>query len=158
MAVDIFLKIDGITGEARDKAHGGEIDVLSWSWGMTLKVNRGGGGPARSPEFDQLTVTKFVDRASAPLMTALMRATAIKSAKLVCRKAGGDKPLEFLKVDMSDVRIASVKSTGASADIQFTEQIVLDFSKVAISYLEQDANGAQKGGAVEAEFDLKMNR
>jgi type VI protein secretion system component Hcp len=34
MAVDMFLKIDGVTGEAKDKVHGKEIDVLSWSWGM----------------------------------------------------------------------------------------------------------------------------
>ncbi|MDA1018064.1 MAG: type VI secretion system tube protein Hcp, partial [Planctomycetota bacterium] len=35
MAMDTFIKIDGIEGEARDKDHGKEIDVLSWSWGCT---------------------------------------------------------------------------------------------------------------------------
>jgi type VI secretion system secreted protein Hcp len=35
MAVDMFLKLDGVNGESKDKVHGKEIDVLSWSWGMT---------------------------------------------------------------------------------------------------------------------------
>jgi type VI secretion system secreted protein Hcp len=33
MAVDMFLKIDTVDGEAQDNKHKKEIDVLSWSWG-----------------------------------------------------------------------------------------------------------------------------
>jgi len=33
MAVDMFLKIDGVEGESRDETHQKEIDILSWSWG-----------------------------------------------------------------------------------------------------------------------------
>ena len=35
MAVDYFLKIDGIDGESNDSKHKGSIDVESWSWGET---------------------------------------------------------------------------------------------------------------------------
>ena len=34
MAVDMFLKIDGIKGESKDSKHKDEIDVLAWSWGL----------------------------------------------------------------------------------------------------------------------------
>jgi type VI secretion system secreted protein Hcp len=34
MAIGIFLKLDGVTGESKDKVHSKEINVLSWSWGM----------------------------------------------------------------------------------------------------------------------------
>src|SRR6202030_3303254 len=34
MAVDIFLKLDPLKGESLDTAHKGEIDVLSWGWGL----------------------------------------------------------------------------------------------------------------------------
>jgi type VI secretion system secreted protein Hcp len=48
MAVDMFMKIDGVTGESRDKTHGKEIDVLAWSWGMsqsgTARIGGGAGG------------------------------------------------------------------------------------------------------------------
>ena len=33
MAVDHFLKIEGIEGESEDQEHKGWIDLLSWSWG-----------------------------------------------------------------------------------------------------------------------------
>ena len=48
MAVDMFLKIDDIKGESKDSKHKGEIDVLSWSWGMSPDRHdaHGGGGGA----------------------------------------------------------------------------------------------------------------
>ena len=35
MAVDVFLKIKGIPGESADSKHKNEIDVLSYSWGIS---------------------------------------------------------------------------------------------------------------------------
>ena len=47
MALDQFLKLDGIDGEAVDHSHGGEIDVLAWSFGAsqsgTTHMGPGGG-------------------------------------------------------------------------------------------------------------------
>lgn len=161
MAVDIFLNLKGITGEARDNvpgsSHRGEIDVLAWSWGMTLKMNRGGGGPTKAAEVEQLLISKYVDRASPALMVALVRATKIPEATLVCRKAGGDKPLEFLKIAMTDVIVTSVRPDGMGANDRFTEQVALDFASVNVSYQEQDEKGISKGGAVEFEHNLKSN-
>ena len=35
MAFDAFLKIEGIEGESTDKAHPGEIEISSFSWGVS---------------------------------------------------------------------------------------------------------------------------
>lgn len=35
MAVDMFMKIDTVDGEAQDSNHKKEFDVLHWSWGMS---------------------------------------------------------------------------------------------------------------------------
>ena len=47
MAVDMFLKLTNINGEAADKTHKDEIDILAWSWGMsqsgTTHTSTGGG-------------------------------------------------------------------------------------------------------------------
>ena len=44
MASDIFLKIDGIKGEATDVSHPNEIEVVSWSWGVSKVFISSGGG------------------------------------------------------------------------------------------------------------------
>src|SRR5271166_3289945 len=48
MAVDMFLKLDGVTGESKDKVHSKEIDILVWSWGMTNDGSAQVGGGAGS--------------------------------------------------------------------------------------------------------------
>jgi type VI secretion system secreted protein Hcp len=32
---DIFIKIDGISGESQDATHPDEIEVLHWGWAVT---------------------------------------------------------------------------------------------------------------------------
>ena len=46
MAVDMFIKIDTVDGEAQDSKHKKEIDVLSWSWGMSNAGSAHAGGGA----------------------------------------------------------------------------------------------------------------
>lgn len=34
MAIDIYLKVEGTTGESQDSNHKGWTDVLSFDWGL----------------------------------------------------------------------------------------------------------------------------
>ena len=40
MAADIFAKIGDIKGESLDAKHKDEVEVLSWSWGVTQTGSR----------------------------------------------------------------------------------------------------------------------
>lgn len=154
MAVDMFLKMEGVTGESRDKAHSGEIDVLAWSWGMAHPGGtHAGSTPAGRVSVNDLRITKFVDRASPALMTKCVDSTPIKSVTLTCRKAGGS-PLEFLKIQLSDVIIWEIAPAGSHGEAQFTEDLMLNFAKIKLTYQEQDEKGHAKGGTVEFEHDL----
>ena len=57
MAVDMFLKIDGIKGESQDKKHKDQIDLMSWSWGASNagshSTGGGGGGWTQSHTCDR---------------------------------------------------------------------------------------------------------
>ena len=66
MAVDMFMKIDTIDGESKDKKHTKEIDVLSWSWGLSNSgsAHTGGGAGAGKVNGQDLSFTKYVDSAS----------------------------------------------------------------------------------------------
>ena len=70
MAVDMFLKIDGVKGESEDQAHTQEIDVFSWSWGMSNSgsAHVGGGAGSGKVNVQDLSVTKYIDSSSAKIM------------------------------------------------------------------------------------------
>src|SRR5688572_31703919 len=90
MAVDVFLKLGDIKGESKDSKHPGEIDVLSWSWGVaqTGTMSVGGGGGAGKASFSDLSFMHGVDKASPVLMKACATGEHIKEATLTARKAG----------------------------------------------------------------------
>jgi type VI secretion system secreted protein Hcp len=160
--VDIFMKIDGIEGEAKDvsgKKHTGEIDVVSWSWGATQTGTHstGGGGGAGKVSVSDLTFTKHVDKSSTALLLACCNGKHIKDATLTVRKAG-ETPLEFLSVKLTDILVSSVQEGGASnGDLLPTEHVTLNFSKFEVVYKEQDNKGAQKGGDIKMGWDVKGN-
>ena len=72
MAVDMFIKIGELKGEAQDDTHKGEIDVLAWSWGMSQSgtTHMGSGGGAGKVSVQDLSFTKYVDMSSTELMLA----------------------------------------------------------------------------------------
>lgn len=77
MAVDMFIKIEGIDGESQDEAHAGEIDVLSWQWGAVNKGSAalGGGLGSGKVEVQDLHFTHFIDKASPLLFCAAATAS-----------------------------------------------------------------------------------
>ncbi len=144
MAVDMFLEFKGeIEGESQDAKHKGEIDVLAWSWGMSQSgsFHSGGGGGAGKANFQDISVTKWIDNASAILMVYCANGDHFTDAKLTVRKSG-KKPLEYLVIKMEKVMITSVSTGGSGGEDKLTENISLNFAKVEVVYKEQKPDGS----------------
>jgi type VI secretion system secreted protein Hcp len=77
MAVDIFLKINGVDGESGDDKHKKEIDVLAWSWGLSNSgsAHVGGGAGSGKVNVQDLSVTKWVDASTPKLVLACCNGT-----------------------------------------------------------------------------------
>jgi type VI secretion system secreted protein Hcp len=158
MAVDMFLKIAGVDGESTDKSHKGEIDVLSWSWGMSQSgtTHLGGGGGSGKVNVQDITLTKYVDASSPALMLGCCKGTHLDQAVLVVRKAG-DSPLEYLKITMKEVIVSSVATGGAGTEDRLTENVTLNFGEFKFEYQTQSRKGGKEGGARIAAWNISEN-
>jgi type VI secretion system secreted protein Hcp len=146
---DMVLKVQGVTGESADAGHKGEIEVASWSWGMQASLSAAGGDAYGRSTMTELEIVKHVDQSSPTLMFFLQSNKLIKEARLTVRKAG-QTPLEYLTIDLQNVRVTSLKVESQNAEL--LERLRLGFSKVRVSYVPQDAKGG--GGAANVfEFD-----
>lgn len=156
-AIDMFMKIEGIDGESQDSAHKDEIDVLSWSWGMTNSgtFHTGGGGGAGKANFQDISFTKWVDKSTPKLMEACASGATIPAATLVLRKAGGE-PLEYLIIRMEKVLVTSVSTGGSGGEDRLTENVTLNFAQIMVKYTEQRADGGI-GDIVEFGWDIETN-
>src|SRR5215471_8524354 len=125
MAVDMFLKLDGIKGESKDSKHKDEIHIESFSWGMsqTGAMSSGGGGGAGKVNVHDISITKHVDKSSCDLMYACASGKHIPSGLITVRKAG-EKPLEYLKIKLTDILISGVQHAGHGSDL-LTENVTI---------------------------------
>ena len=151
MATDMFLELDGIKGESADAKHKDKIEVLAWSWGMsnsgTFHTSTGGG--AGKANFQDLSLTKWIDKASCAIMASCASGQHIKKAKLIVRKSGGKAPLEYLVINLEDVLISAYSTGGSGGEDRLTENVTLNFGKFAIEYQAQKADGTgEKAGNV----------
>jgi type VI secretion system secreted protein Hcp len=153
----MFLKLDGIKGESQDHKHKEEIHIESFSWGMaqTGSFGAGGGGGAGKVSVHDISITKVVDKSSAALMLHCCNGKHIKDGLITVRKAG-EKPLEYLKIKLTDILISSVQEAGHGNDL-LSESVSLNFAKFQVEYQEQkpDGSGSPAG---EMGWDVKANQ
>ena len=157
MAVDMFLKIDGILGESRDDKHTDEIDIESFSWGESngaLGAGGSGAGAGKVSMQDFHFAARF-SKASPILFVSCASGKHFPKATLTVRKAG-ERPLEFLKWELSDIAISSYQTGGSGGDEGPFDAFSLNFAKIEVAYKEQNADG-QLGKETRAGWDLKKN-
>ena len=157
MAVDIFLKLDGIKGEAQDDKYKDEIDVLAWSWGASQSgtTHGGSGSGGGKVSVQDLSITKYIDKSSPVLFQHCANGKHIKKGKLIIRKAG-EKPLEYLTVEFEDLIVTHVSLGGSGSEDRLTENVTINFKTVEFDYFEQGADGKSAGGTP-FKWDISAN-
>ena len=134
MAVDIFLTLEKVKGETKDDKYKSKnaIDVLSWSWGMSQSgtTHSGTGGGSGKVNVQDLSITKYVDKASCDMMLGCAKGTHFTKGSLIVRKAG-DKAYEFWQIDLEEIIVAAVSTGGIGSDDRMTENITLNFANSA---------------------------
>lgn len=158
MASDYLLEIDGIKGESGDAKHKDQIEIESFSWGVTNPGSfaAGAGGGVAKASFHDLHFTTKVNKASPVLMLSCATGKHIPKAVLTVRKAGG-KQEEYYKIKLADVMISSYQSGGSeSSHAAPTDQFSLNFAKLEFEYKPQKADGSLDA-AVNGGYDLKKS-
>ena len=161
MAFNSFLKIDGIKGESQSDGHKDEIDVLSWSWGVsqTGTLAHGGGGGEGKASFNDFKFTTKVSKASPTLFLDCASGQHIKEAVVVGETSSDvDRGAsQFFKYTFSDVIISSYQDAGSgggevmdsaalsyrSVKVEATPGVRADISPAAVGNLMLDAKTGQ---------------
>ena len=156
MASDIFAKLGDIKGESLDNKHKDEIEVLSWSWGVTNAVTLAGSGAGQGKaDFRDLSFTHKIDKGSPVLMKACATGVHLKEATITHRKAGKGQQ-EFLVIKMNDVIVTAV-TDAESREGESAENVSLAFAKIDVSYRPQKADGSLDAG-IHFKYDLKAQK
>ena len=140
-ALEMFLCIEGIPGEvsvAQSAKHADCIDVLAWSWGMSNSNAHviGGGGSVGKPNIQNISVTKWMDRASPLLGAELVVGKGIGPMTLYVEDScGSDCASPIYRLEIPQGSYVSSQSQGASGgESRPTENVSFDFPAVEWCY------------------------
>lgn len=165
MAVDIFFRIgDKIKGESKDSGKDAksqplldQINILNWSWSLSQSgtAQSGTGAGSGKVAVHDLSLTKWVDRASNDLILAACQGTHFPDALLTVRKAGGTQ-MVFYTIEFKRVLVSNYSISGGADDLdRMQENISINFASFNITYTLQNDDGTP-GGKTTAGWDMSM--
>lgn len=156
---DVFLKIASIKGESTDAKHKEEIEIESFSWGLTNTTSGslGGGAAAGKVSFNDIQLTKRVDLSSGPLALNGASGRHLPEATITIlrpSKKTGEK-VEYLTIKLTDVFVTSVNQaidTSATA----AESISLNFAKIDFKYTPEEGGAPSNGFGWDVQKNTKL--
>jgi type VI secretion system secreted protein Hcp len=157
--VDFFLKIGDIKGESTDDKHKDEIELESFSWGLTQAgtSGRGAGAGAGKALPQDFHFVKKMDKSSPVLFMGCATGQHHAKAVLTVRKAGGQQ-MEYLKITMEEAMVSSYQVAATSGgDAVPVDQVSLNFSKLEIAYSPQKQDGSLAAAASQ-KYDFAANK
>ena len=141
---DSFLQVQTkragkIKGESSTSGHVDDIEVRSWSWGVSASSAIGSTAATGRRQYKHLVIVKGIDSASTALCAALATNDEVKEAKLTLRKAGGDA-LDYYTMTLSQARIVTID---LDVDEHGTalERVAIAFGKIDVEYKRQQGTG-----------------
>jgi type VI secretion system secreted protein Hcp len=158
LAVDMFLKIEGIEGESTAAGDGHEdwIVIESFGWGGSNSGSATGRSRQRGgTTFSDVSVVKTVDGASPKLYLACAQGKHFPKAEIHL-VSSGDARVPYMIYELENVMITSVSvSHSAGGDVP-VEEVTLNYGKIHWEYTPQDTRGP--GGTVRTGWDLTANK
>ena len=139
----LFLKITGpeIKGESTNDKHKDEIVVTSFAQGFAATIGGVGGASAGKPACAPIEITKQLDLATGPLISAVMKGTILQKS-VFSFTANGDQPRDFYRVTLSNSLVSSVVQSAdgdrPGESVEFVPQ------QIKLEYFRQNDDGANE--------------
>lgn len=159
---DFYLKLGDIKGESQDDKHKGEIELISFSFGVAQPGGSavvGTGSGVGKAQFHEFEFTKRVDAASAKLMLACASGQHFPDVTLTCRRAGGTQA-EYMKIKMEQVLVSGYTIGSGDGDYKDTlpiDTVRINYAKIGFNYKAQNADGSE-GANTQTGWDLLANK
>jgi type VI secretion system secreted protein Hcp len=142
-----FIKFDGVDGESQDTDHRTWSDLLSFSQGQFVPVDAATGRARGGVVFEDIVVTKELDKASPKLAEAVCKGQVFPNVQIHWTRAvAGGARQTYYAYELKNVQITSYSIGGsAQSDTAPTEQISLNFEEIKATYTEFGDTGQAKG-------------
>jgi type VI secretion system secreted protein Hcp len=157
MTIHMYLKLDDVKGEATADGFKDQIEILSWTWGLTQagSAHHGSGTGTAGVTVGDVSLVKYVDKSTPPLIKLCCSGKFWTNALLTVCKAG-TTTTPYLTLELISGIVTSVNSGGVGPEERLIETISLNFKVFKMNYKPQDQGKAS--GGIPAGWDIPGNK
>lgn len=143
MSLQMYMKMDGVTGDSKSYQYKGWSDVLSWNWGMTSNRKSTQGMNGDKTSFNELSIIKSIGIDSASIRLLYAQGKSIPSVEFTIIPNVGKKEVrtKYITMKMEDVLVKSIVTGGSLEDDFFKEHITLLFDRIWFEYSRSAISG-----------------
>jgi type VI secretion system secreted protein Hcp len=152
-----FMKLGDIKGEATDAGHKDWILIESMSAPIYRNIPAGARDNERvrgSTTIGDVVLVRQLDKSSVKLQEACANGTFFKEVTLHLCSQLADKAEPYLEYKLSDCIITSYSFHGTAEGGKPSEEITMNYTKVAWNYFLLNPKTGKSEGNVPASFDL----
>lgn len=148
MLAGMFIKFEGVDGEAQDGSYRGWCNALSFSQGQNLVEGQSLVGATRQKAnvvFEDIVVVKELDKASPKLAEAVCQGKVFPKVEIHLTRSYASL-VTYYTYELNNVLIVGYRIGGSGYSEHIpTEKISLSFEEIKVTYTEIDEGGRPKG-------------
>lgn len=154
----LYLKYDGIDGEATEQNHKKWIDISSLQWGVGRAISTSSGSAANreasEPSVSEVTITKTLDAASPKLFVESATGAAGKTVKIDVTTTGSGG-LVYCTYTLTNALVSAYSvSTGGDRPM---ESVSISFTKLEFKFTPYDDKN-KAGTPVTVSYDIATTK
>jgi len=149
VATDNYLKIAAIKGDSKVDGHADEIELQSWSMGVSVPVgarSSSGSGSAGTSMHADVSCMKTLDAASNDIAAACWTGATIPNAVITVQRQGesGGGKVDYMKLTLGNVIISTYQRSGGDSSVPM-EQFSMNYDKIKTEYFTTGSGGESDG-------------
>jgi type VI protein secretion system component Hcp len=148
---DVYLKLDGITGESIVRGYENWIIPTHIDFEVSNQGNTSAGGGAGKSLLNQFNFKKIIDSTSPLLFAKTVSGEHIPKGQIVFVKPGKE-PIILLTIDLTDIIISDYNFS------DLDETISLKFDSIKLSYTLYDPKTGTKKNTIIGGWSFKQNK
>ena len=155
MALQMNMRIDGVTGDSKSYEYRDWSEIVSWNWGMTSNRKSTRQGDSDRTSLNELSVVKPVGSDSPAIRLLFAQGKSIATVEFSVTPVVGKREAQtkYVFMRLEDAVIKSVVAGGGVDDSFFREHITLLFDRVRFEYSRNvPGQAGHKGTSVDFGF------
>lgn len=159
MSLQMYMRIEGVTGGSTSFKHQGWFEVLSWNWGMSSNRKLAHGTDQDKTTLNEISIIKPLGIESGEIRTLFAEGRVIPVIELSIQPIQGKREAarKYVDITLQNSIVKTVVTGGNNEDKFFKEHVTFLFENVLFEFEKKADVEGEESNAHEFNWNVPEN-